>query len=246
MRNERLFCENVALPSYPQQLTEAMLPFGSFLVALLVLWILRHLLMRLLHHRINTKYSYLLILLNAIRTPSFLWCVAGAVAISIRVAHTTPAQLHWASKAIGAFVIISVSFVLASVAARMIAVYGERTEMAFALSGLSRTLSQIFVLSIGGLMLLRHFDISIAPILTALGVGGLAVALALQDTLANLFAGVHILMEEPIMLGDFIRLSSGEEGVVRDIGWRTTRIQTGGNNMIVIPNTKITSGILTN
>jgi small-conductance mechanosensitive channel len=74
----------------------------------------------------------------------------------------------------------------------------------------------------------------------------LAVALALQDTLANFFAGVHILVEEPISLGDVIRLSTNEEGTVTDIGWRTTRVLTGQNNTIVIPNTKITSGILVN
>lgn len=79
-----------------------------------------------------------------------------------------------------------------------------------------------------------------------MGVGGIAVALALQDTLANFFAGIHILVEEPISVGDSIRLSSNEEGVVTDIGWRTTRVLTGQNNTIVIPNTKITSGILVN
>ena len=118
--------------------------------------------------------------------------------------------------------------------------------MPFAVAGLSRTLTNVIVLSIGSLMLLRMFGVEITPILTALGVGGLAVALALQDTLANLFAGIHILVEEPIGVGDFIKLSSGEEGVVKDIGWRTTRILTGGNNMTVIPNTKITSSTLTN
>jgi small-conductance mechanosensitive channel len=64
--------------------------------------------------------------------------------------------------------------------------------------------------------------------------------------LANLFAGVHILVENPISVGDYIKLGEGEEGVVTDIGWRTTRIRTGSNNTIVVPNTKITSGILTN
>jgi small-conductance mechanosensitive channel len=221
-------------------------PFAAFAIAFLILLGLRQVALRLLNRPINAKHPYLLVLLNAVRTPSILWCLAGALEISIRVSELSQTQLYWASKSIGAFLIISISFVMASVMARMISVYGERNELAFALSGLSRTLTHIFVLSLGALMLLRHFEISVTPILAGLGVGGLAVALALQDTLANLFAGVHILMEEPIMLGDFIRLSTGEEGTVRDIGWRTTRIQTGANNMIVIPNTKITSGILTN
>ena len=72
------------------------------------------------------------------------------------------------------------------------------------------------------------------------------VALALLDTLANFSAGIHILVEEPISIGNFIQLSSGEEGTVIDIGWRTTRVQTTNNNVIVIPNEKITSSILTN
>ena len=153
---------------------------------------------------------------------------------------------NWANKGIGAFTIISISLVVAAVFVRMIAVYGERHSMPFAVAGLSRTLARVLVFSIGLLMLLPIFEINITPILTALGVGGLAVALALQDTLANFFAGIHILIEEPITVGDFIKLSSGEEGMVKDIGWRTTRIQTGGNNMILIPNTKITSSTLTN
>jgi small-conductance mechanosensitive channel len=119
--------------------------------------------------------------------------------------------------------------------------------MSFAVAGLSRTLTNVVVFSIGALLVLKQtFQLEITPILTALGVGGLAVALALQDTLANFFAGVHILIEEPIVVGDFIRLSSGEEGTVKDIGWRTTRILGIGNNMTVIPNTKITSSTLMN
>ena len=86
----------------------------------------------------------------------------------------------------------------------------------------------------------------ITPILTALGVGGLAVALALQDTLANFFAGVHILIEEPMVVGDFIRLSSGEEGVVQGHRMAHDAVLAVGNNMTVIPNTKITSSTLTN
>jgi small-conductance mechanosensitive channel len=94
--------------------------------------------------------------------------------------------------------------------------------------------------------LLAYLNIPITPMVTFLGVGGLAAALALQDTLANFFAGIHILVEKPIFVGDLIRLESGQEGTVTDIGWRTTRVRTGSNDMVVVPNTKITSGILVN
>jgi small-conductance mechanosensitive channel len=88
--------------------------------------------------------------------------------------------------------------------------------------------------------------ISITPLITALGVGGLAVALALQDTLANLFAGIHILVEKSIRVGDFIRLETGQEGYVQDITWRTTRVRMLPNNIVVIPNSKLSQSVVTN
>ena len=226
-----------------QQLFSVIVTFG---VALALCLLGRSIALRILDRRITDKLTFSHTFLSAIRFPSVLWCLAASLAITIRNAAPSPEIVYWATKGIGAFTIISVSLVVAAIFVRMIAVYGERNHMPFAVAGLSRTLTNVFVLSIGFLMLLRMFGVEITPILTALGVGGLAVALALQDTLANLFAGIHILVEEPIGVGDFIKLSSGEEGVVKDIGWRTTRILTGGNNMTVIPNTKITSSTLTN
>ena len=97
-------------------------------------------------------------------------------------------------------------------------------------------ITRIVVLAMGFLVVLQTLGISIAPLLTALGVGGLAVALALQDTLANLFAGVHILASKTVQPGDYIRLSSGEEGYVVDINWRNTVVRQLSNNLVIIPN----------
>ncbi|MFN3947612.1 MAG: mechanosensitive ion channel family protein, partial [Aquificaceae bacterium] len=88
--------------------------------------------------------------------------------------------------------------------------------------------------------------IAITPILTALGVGGLAVALALRDTLENLFAGFHILASRQIKVGDYVRLSSGEEGFVEDITWRNTLIRQPSNNIIIVPNSNLSTSIVTN
>jgi small-conductance mechanosensitive channel len=86
----------------------------------------------------------------------------------------------------------------------------------------------------------------VTPILTALGVGGLAVALALQDTLANLFAGFYISVANQIRIGDYIKLESGEEGYVADISWRSTSVRMLANNLIIIPNAKLGQAIVTN
>jgi small-conductance mechanosensitive channel len=83
-------------------------------------------------------------------------------------------------------------------------------------------------------------------VLTALGVGGLAVGLALQDTLANFFAGIHILTSGQVRPGDFVRLESGEEGYVVDVTWRYTTIRQLANNVTIVPNSKLASAITTN
>ena len=115
-----------------------------------------------------------------------------------------------------------------------------------AVTGLSRTVIRAVIFAIGALIILNGLGVSITPMLTALGVGGLAVALALQDTLSNFFAGMHLLMERPIRVGDYVKISTGEEGFVTDIGWRTTRIKQLANNLIIVPNNKIAQSIIIN
>jgi small-conductance mechanosensitive channel len=90
------------------------------------------------------------------------------------------------------------------------------------------------------------FNLSLTPLLTTLGVGGLAVALALQDTLSNLFAGFYVSVSGLIRLGDYIKLNSGEEGYVLDINWRCTTMRGTNNGLIIIPNSKLGQAIYTN
>lgn len=108
------------------------------------------------------------------------------------------------------------------------------------------TTIDLTVYAIGALVLLESLGVSISPLITALGVGGLATALALQDTLANLFSGINTLISKQIKIGDFIKLSTGEEGHVVDMNWRNTTIKTPTENMVVVPNKNIASSIITN
>jgi small-conductance mechanosensitive channel len=107
-------------------------------------------------------------------------------------------------------------------------------------------ITRVVVWAIGGLVLLSSLGVAITPLLTALGVGGLAVALALQDTLSNLFAGVHILASRKIQPGDFVQLDNGMQGYVHDTNWRNTIIRQLPNNILVVPNATVASSIVTN
>ena len=107
-------------------------------------------------------------------------------------------------------------------------------------------ITRIAIFLIGAMLIMQVFGISITPILTALGVGGLAVALALQETLSNLFSGIQLLASRNIRKGDYVRLNSGENGYVKDITWRNMIIRELPNNLIVVPNNKVSSAIITN
>ena len=113
-------------------------------------------------------------------------------------------------------------------------------------SGVIQGLLRGFVVGLGALIFLQSIGISITPILASLGIGSLAIALALQETLSNFFAGIYVSIDKPVQVGDFIRLESGDEGCVSDVGWRSTRIRTGANNTVIIPNSKLIGSVLTN
>ncbi|BCJ37192.1 mechanosensitive ion channel protein [Actinocatenispora thailandica] len=106
--------------------------------------------------------------------------------------------------------------------------------------------TRVVVMALGLLLLLQSIGVSITPLLTALGVGGLAVALALQDTLSNLFAGIHILASRKVQPGDYVQLDSGEGGYVEDINWRNTTIRQLGNNLVIVPNARFADALVTN
>src|SRR3989344_2063471 len=104
----------------------------------------------------------------------------------------------------------------------------------------------VFVYFIGLIIILKHFNVEITPLVATLGIGGIAIGFALQDTLSNFFAGLHIISDKPINIGDFVELEGNISGYVEDIGWRTTRIRTLPNTLVIVPNSKIASTIITN
>jgi small-conductance mechanosensitive channel len=108
------------------------------------------------------------------------------------------------------------------------------------------SVARVLVAVIGVLVILSSLGIQVTPLLTALGVGGLAVALALQPPLANLFSGLLLASSRQIRPGDYVRLQSGQEGFVEDINWRSISIRDAPNNLVVVPNLLIAQAIFTN
>jgi len=186
------------------------------------------------------------ITVSSIKTPSIYWCIAIGLYIGIAISELPAKYIFHISNAINVIVILSVTIAAANLAGKLFSAYTRDTSLPIPATGLAYGILKGTIFVLGFLIVLSVLGISITPLVTALGVGGLAVALALQDTLANLFAGIHVLMEKAVRVGDFIKLESGQEGYVDDITWRTTRIRMLPNNMVVIPNSKLSQSIVTN
>lgn len=124
--------------------------------------------------------------------------------------------------------------------------WSRRVEAVKTIAGPAQAMGKVVLIAVAAIMAADALGISIAPLVTTLGLGSLAVALALQDTLANFFAGLYLLADKPIRVGDYVKLESGEEGYVHAIGWRSTRIRQLANNIVVVPNQKMSQTIVTN
>jgi small-conductance mechanosensitive channel len=187
---------------------------------------------------------------TAIRTPSFLWCAVFGLYVASEVAleasHLPPRLHAQVALVLEAAVVLSVTVTLAGLVGVLVGRASERQVPGGVVTGLAQTTARVIVIIVGLLILLSVFGVQITPILTALGVGGLAVALALQDSLANLFAGLHLLADKPVRVGDYVKLGDNVEGFVLDVGWRSTRVRSLSNNVVVVPNQMVARGTITN
>jgi len=192
-------------------------------------------------------------LVKSVRWPTTL----GFVVLGIYLAFTVPldltesqqSQVDTVGQALGVMIVITVvvgllssaiDWYLASLATSATRVVDLR------LLPLIRRAGGVIIYAIGGLLMMDVLGINISPLIAGLGLGGLAVALAIQPTLANLFAGTYVMTEGVIATGDYIQLENGLQGYVVEVGWRSTRIRDWHNNLVVVPNSKFAETIITN
>ncbi len=211
-------------------------------------WILR----RILYARLRrpapsngVRVDHMLI--ESLHGPLLLWILILAIHLAVEYSDLPRSVTHWSAKLLLALWIVSLTLVLSRLSGRMVRSYSTRLEGALPVSTLTEVLASLIIWILGILTLLQQvFEVDIRAILAALGVGGLAVALALQDTLSNLFAGFYVSVARQIRIGDFVKIDSGQSGYVQDIGWRSTTLRELGGNLIFIPNNKLAQSIVTN
>ncbi|MCX8103480.1 MAG: mechanosensitive ion channel [Candidatus Bipolaricaulota bacterium] len=194
----------------------------------------------------HTHWEFDNVVIQATRGPFVLWVVALGIYLALEFSRLPDELVALLGKILLALVVLSMTLVLANIISAIFQRMVARGEVEAPATSLTRTFIKAGVIIVGILVLLSTLGISITPILTAFGIGGLAIALALQDTLTNLFAGFNVSMAKQVRVGDYIKLDTGQEGYVTDINWRTTSIRDFSNNLIVIPNSKLAQSIITN
>ena len=227
---------------------------GNLLVPLIILgaslfigFVLNYLLRRYVNrHTDLAPDSPLAVLLHAVRGLPRLWCFAVGLYWTIHTVGLMEPVQRLLAYILFTILVFSITRVIARTLERLIALRTAAAGSAAATTSLLTNLVSITIYAAGTIIILGYYGISIAPLITALGVGGMAVALGLQESLANLFAGLHLILSRQVRVGDYILLDSGGEGRVTDITWRYTTILTATNNTVVVPNSKLASAILTN
>ncbi|MEU6053889.1 mechanosensitive ion channel family protein [Streptomyces xanthochromogenes] len=208
--------------------------------------LLRVLLKWLGKHARRTRWSGDDIIVDALRTIAPWAAAISGLAVSASALPLTTRVAGIVNHSLTALFVLIVTATAARVIAGLVQSLAQSRTGVAGSATIFVNITRVVVVAMGVLVALETVGISIAPLLTALGVGGLAVALALQDTLANLFAGVHILASKTVQPGDYIRLSSGEEGYVVDINWRNTVVRNLSNNLVIIPNGRLARTNMTN
>lgn len=189
----------------------------------------------LLVERIKPPFSYV------------IWFIGIKVAIN-------PLELHYDALdrilntvvlAIAVYmVVVVVDVLIKGVLAKMTA-HTEST-LDDALMPLITKSIHVVVILIGLLWALRIWNIDITPLLASLGVAGLAIGLAVKDSLANIFGGVSMILDQTIKVGDKIKIESGEVGFVHDMGLRSTKMRTLNNEIITLPNGQLANSRVLN
>jgi small-conductance mechanosensitive channel len=193
-------------------------------------------------------------LISGLRRPLKVISILLAVFISLQAFYPGFVLFEYSTSTIFTLLfILALTYTLDKIFTAFMKWYGEevapRTDSKFddEIFPLFAKIGRSIIYVFGLIILLGQMGIEITAFVAALGVGSLAIALALQETLANFFAGVHLLADRPVRPGDYIKIDGTDViGTIEEVGWRSTRIRTWDNNIVYIPNSKMAQSIIIN
>jgi small-conductance mechanosensitive channel len=221
------------------------------IVTVAAAWVIGHLLNGLLIARISRwaarrRGTWDESIIKTIQPRLPRWSLLVGVWLSLSYWPITGQARELVGHALFALAVVSVTVAAATLSSQLVADYGSRFAPAMAVTTLTRNITWALVGGFGLMAVLNDLGVSITPLVTAFGIGGLAMALALQDPLAQLFAGLTMTLARQVRIGDYVRLDTGIEGEIVDFSWRVTRIRMATGKIVLVPNAKLAQAIVTN
>jgi small-conductance mechanosensitive channel len=216
---------------------------GGLLVGLLFELVVFKFLVRLVT---GTKWKWDDIVILSFRRAFIVWFLCIGAYLAVLSVKVEPEIANLLEAILVAIATLVATLVIAKIAAGFVGIAVRKAEGRLPTASLLSNVIKLIIIVVGVVFILQNMGISITPLITALGIGGLATALALQDTLNNLFSGFQIIASRQVRVGDYVQLDSGEVGEVTDIKWRNTTIRDFTDNLIIIPNSKMAQAVVTN
>jgi small-conductance mechanosensitive channel len=216
---------------------------GSFLLG----WLFeKQVIKRLKKLTQKTNWKYDEIFIDSFQGIVFFWFSLGGIYFSLPILPFNAAVIIVIKKVLAVSFLMSCTIVISRLLVKLLRFSTTRDDGFSPLTTLFEFLINVVIFSLGILIALQSVGVAITPLLTAFGVGGVSIGLALQSTLSNLMSGINIITSKKVRPGDFIELKTGESGYVTDVELKYTVIQEITNNFLVIPNSKILSSSFRN
>ncbi len=234
---------NIDWSHYLQILT---IPFCILIAALTIGLIANRFINRHIREHLSDEITLKNVFIHALKGVPISFCLVAGLYWIVNTVEITPTLTKIFSYVLFTINTYTITRVVARTLSGMVDYYTEHSDGNLPKSSLLNNILTFVIYGMGIIIVLQYYGISIAPIITAMGVGGMAMALGMQETLANIFSGLQLIISKQLRLNDFIMLSTGEQGCVTDITWRYTKIQPVLGNVIVIPNKNLAGTIITN
>lgn len=221
--------------------------FSVVIGALVVGWALDTAIVAVLKREDGVAHRIRASMARALRGQPEIWAILLAVAVMRPFDFATNTKsLEWVDRLTVVLAVLSVTLFLARLAGWLIRAYLSKDSVDAPSGSIFVNLTRMLIWAIGLTTMLAALQVQIGPLVASLGVVGLAVSLGLQDTLANFFSGLQMTTSRQIQPGQYIRLSTAEEGTVVDVTWRNTTLRAPSNDLVIVPNSVIARAQVTN
>lgn len=226
---------------------DVVIPVAVFLAALVTsFWMRRAAIEAFDRWADKTRWQGKEILVNATRGPSTLWCLTLSAYLGLVVSVLPEGWKESAGSGLWTIFLLSLTLSALRLTGGLVVFYGEKLKSPQRAIRLARNILRITILVLGALILLDVWGVTTSPFLLLIAVAVLAAVLLLRNAIPNWAAWFQLAAASHVKVGDYIKLETGEEGYIKQIGWVNTQIEALDESLVLIPNRRLLESTVVN